>query len=109
MNTNPDPKGRFNDRVIRVFVSSTFRDMMRERDLLVKEGSSPRIFRHSVASFSVFQKVDLRTQKTLKKILHWRGCLVDCASAFPGMGAEFSENLTDNCSLYEWTTHTHSA
>lgn len=25
------------DRVIRVFISSTFRDMMRERDLLVKE------------------------------------------------------------------------
>jgi hypothetical protein len=26
-----------NDHVIRVFISSTFRDMMRERDLLVKE------------------------------------------------------------------------
>jgi len=31
---NPSPKG---DRVIRVFISSTFRDMQAERELLVKQ------------------------------------------------------------------------
>ena len=47
------------DRVIRVFISSTFRDMMRERDLLVK-----RVFpelRHKCAKrFVTFTEVDLR-------------------------------------------------
>jgi hypothetical protein len=32
-------------------------------------------------------------QKTLKKILHWQGYLINCASAFPGMGAEISEKF----------------
>ena len=47
------------DRVIRVFISSTFRDMTRERDLLVK-----RVFpelRHKCARrFVTFTEVDLR-------------------------------------------------
>ncbi len=33
---NPSPE-QLGKREIRVFISSTFRDMMRERDLLVKE------------------------------------------------------------------------
>jgi preprotein translocase subunit SecA/nephrocystin-3 len=36
MNANPEQKGRVNDRQIRVFISSTFRDMQAERDHLVK-------------------------------------------------------------------------
>jgi hypothetical protein len=38
MNTSQQPTNlSTQNRVIRVFISSTFRDMMRERDLLVKE------------------------------------------------------------------------
>ena len=37
MNESTIPKLATNDRVIRAFNSSTFRDIMRERDLLVKQ------------------------------------------------------------------------
>ena len=48
-----------NDRVIRVFVSSTFRDMMQERDLLVKE-VFPALRRLCAQRFVTFTEVDLR-------------------------------------------------
>ncbi|MFH0953762.1 MAG: DUF4062 domain-containing protein [Verrucomicrobiota bacterium] len=47
------------DRVIRVFISSTFRDMMRERDLLVKE-VFPELRRKCAKRFVTFTEVDLR-------------------------------------------------
>lgn len=47
------------DRQIRVFISSTFRDMMRERDLLVKE-VFPELRRKCVQRFVTFTEVDLR-------------------------------------------------
>ena len=47
------------DRVIRVFISSTFRDMMRERDLLVKE-VFPALRRICAKRFVAFTEVDLR-------------------------------------------------
>ena len=47
------------DRVIRVFISSTFRDMMRERDLLVKEVFS-ELRRKCAKRFVTFTEVDLR-------------------------------------------------
>ena len=48
-----------NGRVIRVFISSTFRDMMRERDLLVKE-VFPELRRKCAKRFVTFTEVDLR-------------------------------------------------
>lgn len=47
------------DRIIRVFISSTFRDMMRERDLLVKE-VFPELRRTCAKRFVTFTEVDLR-------------------------------------------------
>ena len=47
------------DRVIRVFISSTFRDMMRERDHLVKE-VFPALRRICAKRFVTFTEVDLR-------------------------------------------------
>ena len=47
------------DRVIRVFISSTFRDMMRERDLLVKR-VFPELRRKCARRFVTFTEVDLR-------------------------------------------------
>ena len=47
------------NRVIRVFISSTFRDMMRERDLLVKE-VFPELRRKCAKRFVTFTEVDLR-------------------------------------------------
>ena len=47
------------DRVIRVLISSTFRDMMRERDLLVKE-VFPELRRKCAKRFVTFTEVDLR-------------------------------------------------
>ena len=47
------------NRVIRVFVSSTFRDIMRERDLLVKE-IFPELRRKCAKRFVTFTEVDLR-------------------------------------------------
>ncbi len=47
------------DRVIRVFISSTFRDMMQERDLLVKE-AFPALRRICAKRFVTFTEVDLR-------------------------------------------------
>ena len=46
-------------REIRVFISSTFRDMMRERDLLVKE-VFPELRRKCAKRFVTFTEVDLR-------------------------------------------------
>src|ERR1017187_8271710 len=46
-------------REIRVFISSTFRDMMRERDLLVKE-VFPGLRRKCAKRFVTFTEVDLR-------------------------------------------------
>lgn len=48
-----------NNRQIRVFISSTFRDMMRERDLLVKE-VFPELRRKCAKRFVTFTEVDLR-------------------------------------------------
>ncbi len=59
MSANPETKDRFKDRVIRVFISSTFRDMMRERDLLVKE-VFPELRRKCAKRFVTFTEVDLR-------------------------------------------------
>ena len=53
----PQPPSQ--NRVIRVFISSTFRDMMRERDLLVKE-VFPELRRKCAKRFVTFTKVDLR-------------------------------------------------
>ncbi|MDD2734739.1 MAG: tetratricopeptide repeat protein [Desulfuromonadaceae bacterium] len=47
------------DRVIRVFISSTFRDMMKERDLLVKQ-VFPALRRICAKRFVTFTEVDLR-------------------------------------------------
>ena len=52
----PDLGGR---REIRVFISSTFRDMMKERDLLVKE-IFPALRRKCAKRFVTFTEVDLR-------------------------------------------------
>jgi tetratricopeptide (TPR) repeat protein len=46
-------------REIRVFISSTFRDMMRERDLLVKQ-VFPELRRKCAGRFVTFTEVDLR-------------------------------------------------
>ena len=46
-------------REIRVFISSTFRDMMRERDLLVKQ-VFPELRRKCASRFVTFTEVDLR-------------------------------------------------
>jgi nephrocystin-3 len=46
-------------RIIRVFITSTFRDMMRERDLLVKE-VFPELRRKCAKRFVTFTKVDRR-------------------------------------------------
>ena len=54
-NSNPAPL----TRQIRVFISSTFRDMMRERDLLVKE-VFPELRRKCAKRFVTFTEVDLR-------------------------------------------------
>ncbi len=54
-NIDPSPSSR----VIRVFISSTFRDMMRERDLLVKE-VFPELRRKCAQRFVTFTEVDLR-------------------------------------------------
>ena len=56
MNTSPPAP---QDRVIRVFISSTFRDMMKERDLLVKE-IFPELRRKCAQRFVTFTEVDLR-------------------------------------------------
>lgn len=53
------PEQPSQDRVIRVFISSTFRDMMRERDLLVKE-VFPELRRKCAQRFVTFTEVDLR-------------------------------------------------
>ena len=47
------------DRQIRVFISSTFRDMMCERDLLVKE-VFPELRRKCAKRFVIVTEVDLR-------------------------------------------------
>jgi nephrocystin-3 len=59
---NPIPQPavpQADSRVIRVFISSTFRDMMRERDLLVKE-VFPKLRRKCAKRFVAFTEVDLR-------------------------------------------------
>jgi len=57
-NKNPSDMGT-DSRVIRVFISSTFRDMMRERDLLVKQ-VFPELRRICAKRFVTFTEVDLR-------------------------------------------------
>ena len=59
MEVEKTPLSATNDRVIRVFISSTFRDMMRERDLLVKE-VFPELRRKCAKRFVTFTEVDLR-------------------------------------------------
>ena len=56
MNRQPSHNDR---REIRVFISSTFRDMMRERDLLVKQ-VFPELRRKCAKRFATFTEVDLR-------------------------------------------------
>lgn len=57
--TENNPRSTPNDRVIRVFISSTFRDMMRERDVLVKK-VFPDLRRKCAKRFITFTEVDLR-------------------------------------------------
>ena len=59
MNGNPTAQP-VRDRQIRVFISSTFRDMMRERDLLVKE-VFPELRRKCAKRFVTFTEVELIT------------------------------------------------
>lgn len=56
--SGPSPSA-LEKREIRVFISSTFRDMMRERDLLVKE-VFPELRRKCAGRFVTFTEVDLR-------------------------------------------------
>jgi nephrocystin-3 len=56
---NVESSKQENQRVMRVFISSTFRDMMRERDLLVKE-VFPALRRICAKRFVTFTEVDLR-------------------------------------------------
>ena len=80
-------------RQIRVFISSTFRDMMRERDLLVKE-VFPELRRKCAKRFVTFTKVDLRwgiaeEQSTRKETL--KLCLDEiraCSPYFIGLLGE---------------------
>ncbi len=82
-NAEPTPKPPA-DRQIRVFISSTFRDMMRERDLLVKE-VFPELRRKCAKRFVTFTEVDLRwgiieaqanEGQVLPASLGWRSRLV---------------------------------
>ena len=59
MNKATIPQPVATDRVIRVFISSTFRDMQRERDLLVKR-VFPALRRICAKRFVTFTEVDLR-------------------------------------------------
>ena len=59
MTTTASPSDPLTRRVIRVFISSTFRDMMRERDLLVKR-VFPALRRICAKRFVTFTEVDLR-------------------------------------------------
>jgi len=56
-NFTTDP--HIDSRVVRVFISSTFRDMMQERDLLVKK-VFPDLRRLCAKRFVTFVEVDLR-------------------------------------------------
>ncbi len=53
------PRAAAKDCVVRVFVSSTFREMMRERDLLVKQ-VFPELRCKCAKRFVTFAEVDLR-------------------------------------------------
>ena len=55
--SSPVPVQPVQDRVIRVSISSTFRDMMRERDLLEV---FPELRRKCAQRFATFTEVDLR-------------------------------------------------
>ncbi len=55
----PPPLPQRDNRVIRVFISSTFRDMVRERDLLVKK-VFPALRSKCARRFVTFTEVDLR-------------------------------------------------
>jgi len=57
--TNSETAPTMVNRRIRVFISSTFRDMMRERDLLVKE-VFPELRHKCAKRFVTFTEVDLR-------------------------------------------------
>jgi nephrocystin-3 len=57
--SDPSDESSKEDRAIRVFISSTFRDMMRERDLLVKQ-VFPALRRICAKRFVTFTEVDLR-------------------------------------------------
>jgi nephrocystin-3 len=65
-----DPLAR---REIRVFISSTFRDMMRERDLLVKR-VFPALRRICAKRFVTFTEVDLRWGITEEQAAEGRCC-----------------------------------
>jgi nephrocystin-3 len=56
---NAESSNPENQRVIRVFISSTFRDMMQERELLVKQ-VFPELRRICAERFVTFTEVDLR-------------------------------------------------
>ena len=56
LNPAPDP---LNDRVLRVFVSSTFRDMKQERDLLAKE-TFPALRSECARRGVIWSEIDLR-------------------------------------------------
>jgi hypothetical protein len=54
-----DKAGQTQDRVVRVFISSTFRDMFRERDILVKR-IFPQLRKLYEDRFVTWGEVDLR-------------------------------------------------
>ena len=55
----PDPHSSTPDRVVRVFISSTFRDMFEEREILVKR-IFPQLRKLCEERFVTWGEVDLR-------------------------------------------------
>jgi len=88
------------DRVIRVFVSSTFRDMMQERDLLVKE-VFPALRRLCARRFVTFTEVDLRwgiTEEQAQEGQVLPLCLAEIERSRPYFIGLLGER-------YGWTSH----
>jgi len=55
----PSPHVSAQDRVVRVFISSTFRDMFEEREILVKR-IFPQLRKLCEERFVIWDEVDLR-------------------------------------------------
>ena len=88
------------NRVVRVFISSTFHDMMRERELLVKR-VFPEIRRLCDERFVTFTEVDLRWGITEEQAAEGKCCpsveeIYNCRPYFIGLLGE----------RYGWIPHT---